>query len=63
MIPEKEGTRKSTYENVSSATYNITIIRKMPKMENKPHYEGSEATETNHYHSDKDTKHTKYKEE
>ena len=34
----------------------------MTKMVNKPHYEGSEPTETYHYHCGKDTGHTKYKE-
>ena len=30
-------------------------------MENKPHYEGSESTEANNYHFEKETEHTKDK--
>ena len=32
-------------------------------MANKPHYEGSESIYTNNYHSEKETEHTKEKEQ
>ena len=41
---------------------NFPLSRKMPKfpkMANKPHCEGSEATYTNHYHCEKKTEDTK----
>ena len=31
-------------------------------MENNPHCEGSEATDTNHYYCERETERTKYKE-
>ena len=48
--PEKGYSRKIISEISSSPKNNIPILGKIPKMTNKPHYSGSEATETNNYH-------------
>ena len=34
---------------------------KKPKLSNKPEHEGSESTDNNHSHHEKETEHTKYK--
>ena len=47
---------------MSSPTNNIPKLRKKPRVANKPHYEVSGATETNHSHFDEYNEYTKYKE-
>ena len=50
---------------MSSPTKNVPLLIKVPKISNKgnkPHYEGSEATDTDHYSFEKDTENIKYKE-
>ena len=49
---------------MASPTNNVPTFRMMLKfsnMVNKPHYEGSDATETYHSYCDKDNGHIKYK--
>ena len=49
---------------MSSPTKNVPPLIKVPKISNKgnkPHYEGSEATDTDHYSFEKDTENIKYK--
>ena len=61
--PEKQHLRKRTAAIVSSTTNNEKLFNKTPKLANKPHYEGSEATDTDNYHYEKATENTEYKEE
>ena len=65
VTPEKECPGKNTAGKMNSPTNNVPLLRKFskfPKMGNKPHYKGSEATETNNSHCEKDTEKTEYKE-
>ena len=48
-------------EIVSQPTNNIHTWKNIPKLTNKPEYEGSEAKETDLSRFQKETEHTKYK--
>ena len=50
VTPYKERSGKRIAEILYLSTKNVPTKIKMPNMVNKPHYEGSEATETSHIH-------------
>ena len=51
--PGKYGPWNIIAEIVSFPTNNVTTFRNMPKLANKHHYGGSEATETDYFHFQK----------
>ena len=50
----KDGPWNIIAEIVSFPTNNVTTFRNMPKLANKHHYGGSEATETDYFHFEKE---------